>query len=84
MGISKVLGLILPLAIGALAAPYDQPKEDVERRQGGQPHWYKYWANSEAVVEAEDRDGGEFALSWAEPTGGNFVIGKEYQTGFEK
>ncbi|KAH8173410.1 glycosyl hydrolases family 11 domain-containing protein [Sarocladium implicatum] len=82
MILSKALAFILPLATGAIAAPHEQPKEDLERRQS-QPHWYKYWANDQAVVEAENRDGGEFALSWAEPTGGNFVIGKGYQTGFE-
>jgi endo-1,4-beta-xylanase len=83
MAVVKILGLALSLAAAVLGAPHG-PEEPapIEARQANPPHWYKYWANSQAVVESEDLDGGEFTVEWDEPTGGNFVIGKGYQQGF--
>jgi endo-1,4-beta-xylanase len=82
MTLAKTLGLIA-LAVGALAAPYGPEHPSLETRQGGNPYWYKYWANDKAEVTAKDLGQGKFSVVWDEPTGGNFVIGKGYQTGFE-
>lgn len=84
MATTRAFGLLLTLAVGALSLPYEpEQPATLEARQGGNPpHWYKYWANDQAVVEAEDLDGGEFTVEWNEPNGGNFVIGKGYRTGF--
>jgi hypothetical protein len=84
MAITKALGLVLSLAVGALSVPYGpEQAAPLVARQAGAPHWYKYWANDQAVVEADDLDGGLFTVEWNEPNGGNFVIGKGYQTGFD-
>jgi hypothetical protein len=82
MAFAKTLGF-LTLAVGALAAPYGPEHPALESRQTSNPHWYKYWANDKAVVEAQNLDGGKFIVEWDEPNGGNFVIGKGYQTGRE-
>lgn len=84
MTIIKVLTLVLPLVLGVLGSPHGPERPtSLETRQSKSPHWYKYWTNSQADVEAKNLDGGEFSLTWDEPSGGNFVIGKGYQTGFE-
>lgn len=83
MSITKALGLLLSLAVVSLSAPHgpEQPTS-LAARQASAPNWYKYWANDKAVVEAEDLGGGKFTVEWNEPNGGNFVIGKGYQRGF--
>lgn len=83
-----MLCVVLPLLTGALAAPFVGPAEehvsDLAGRQSSKgPTWYKYWANDQAEVDAKDLGGGKFYLSFNEPNGGNFVIGKGYQTGFD-
>lgn len=84
MAVTKIFGL-LTLALSVLAAPSGPEKSAsfVARQAGKSPNWYKYWANDKAEVEAQNLDGGKFALTWDEPSGGNFVIGKGYQTGFD-
>jgi hypothetical protein len=73
----------LTLTAAAFSLPHGpEIPTAIEARQAGNPHWYKYWANDQAVVESDDLNGGEFTVEWNEPNGGNFVIGKGYQTGF--
>jgi endo-1,4-beta-xylanase len=85
MTIAKLFGLVLPLAMDVLGAPHEQDRRSdvVSRESAAGPTWYKYWANDQADVDADNLSGGQFALTWDEPNGGNFVIGKGYQTGFE-
>lgn len=81
MAIIKALGLVLSLLTAVQAAPGTPENPALASRQSAQPHWYKYWANANAVVESENLSGGVFSVDWNEPNGGNFVIGKGFQTG---
>ncbi|KAI6778732.1 uncharacterized protein J7T54_000766 [Emericellopsis cladophorae] len=69
---------MLPLVLGVLGVPSTQEEPVHEMvRQGGNPHWYKYWANDKAVVEAENLSGGELTVNWDEPNGGNMPLAKD-------
>lgn len=78
----RIFNLSLLLLAGAFAASQSFQNNKIDKRQSSNPHWYKYWANDKAVVESENLSGGKFTVEWDEPNGGNFVIGKGYQTGF--
>jgi endo-1,4-beta-xylanase len=80
MFLTKALLAFAAAGSAVLGAP-SQPFEDgiIGPRQNT---WYnKEWANDQANLTYENRAGGAFAVSWKEPNGGNFVVGKGYNPG---
>jgi hypothetical protein len=80
----KSLVFVITVAVGVIGAPSpDFGPGKLIARQDDDDFYSKFWANEDADVEYDDRDGGEFAVSWDQPNGGNFVVGKGYNPGFD-
>jgi hypothetical protein len=81
----RSLVFVVTMAVGVMGAPGQEvgPNKVVLARQDDENFYSKNWANEDAVVEYDDRDGGEFAVTWDQPNGGNFVVGKGYNPGFD-
>jgi hypothetical protein len=83
MVFARGLVIAITVATRVIGAPsLIEPEENLVPRQGTQ--WYsKYWANDQANVDYENRAGGVFAVTWDEPNGGNFVVGKGKNPGLD-
>jgi len=81
---AKIFLTVLSLAVAVIAAPQGPEYAALGKRQKStDPYWAKYWANDKANLTWDPRatTNGEFRVSWNEPNGGNFVVGKGFQTG---
>jgi endo-1,4-beta-xylanase len=78
-------GLVIAITAAARVAGAPsliEPEDNLVPRQGTQ--WYsKYWANDKADLTYDNRAGGVFAVTWDEPDGGNFVVGKGKNPGVD-
>lgn len=71
------------MVVGTFGAPEQRVTSGSLKGRQDEALYSKYWANDDAVLEWEDRAGGEFAVTWDQPNGGNFVVGKGYNPGRE-
>jgi hypothetical protein len=75
---SFVFGFITAATV--LASPYPAAElshEEIEDLVARQQTWAtQYWANENANLDWNSGRGGAFDLSWDQPNGGNFVVGK--------
>jgi hypothetical protein len=77
----------LSLAASVAAAPSNygphvREANDVgiSRRQNDPgPFTTQLWGNDNSNFEWDGRSGGEYAVVWDNPSGGNFVVGKGYK-----
>jgi endo-1,4-beta-xylanase len=80
MALLKTLVAGFVAAATVLASPYpaaEPSPEELEMFKARQQQWAtQYWANEDANLEWNSGPGGAFDLSWDQPNGGNFVVGK--------
>jgi hypothetical protein len=80
MALVKFIVVSFITAATVLGSPYPAAElshEEIEDLVARQENWAtQYWANENANLDWNSGRGGAFDLSWDQPNGGNFVVGK--------
>jgi endo-1,4-beta-xylanase len=80
MALVKFIVFSFIAAATVLGSPYPAAElshEEIEDLVARQENWAtQYWANENANLDWNSGRGGAFDLSWDQPNGGNFVVGK--------